>query len=239
LNFLLLLALIPPSLAFADEPVVNEAIRKYADAVEKATAQLKTVVDADSAKKAAEMLAKLDTQAGDQRAVWLKRTEPPGAAVLKHANAITDELEIAWSRIVDNGNPGAILDGLPALRKIIADRAARRTGFIGALTGHTDAKCTEARIKALSVGKAALAFQIKYSMLPQTLQQLLEPPDDGKPFLDKEDLLDPWGLPFQYDAKGSRNNGMKPDVWSIGLDANNAKGRLGNWRPSKEPGNDK
>lgn len=223
----------------ADEPVVNEAIRLYADAVEKATTQLKTVRDADSAKKAAESLVGLDKQAGEWRQKYLVRSEVPGEAVVKHMESVVNELEVAWSRIVDTGNPGDILEKLPALRKTVADRAAtRKPGLVANVAGTNAAKIAVARTSAIVLGTAAQRFMVKYERYPKTLGELAEPPN-GTPYVDKKDRLDPWGLPFQYDPDGPKNKGLKPDVWSIGPNANDPKGRYGNWPPPRDMKKDK
>jgi hypothetical protein len=65
----------------------------------------------------------------------------------------------------------------------------------------------------------------------------LKPPT-GKPFVDADSLLDPWGKRFEYDPKGPRNKGAKPDIWSTGPDKADENGIIGNWtktEPEKRP----
>ena len=51
----------------------------------------------------------------------------------------------------------------------------------------------------------------------------------GGPYLDNPDaLIDPWGNTYQYDPVGPRNNGVRPDTWTV----NPRDGTLiGNWPP--------
>ena len=46
----------------------------------------------------------------------------------------------------------------------------------------------------------------------------------------KETLLDPWGNPYQYDAKGKKNGGKRPDVWAVTPD----RRQIGNWPEQKD-----
>jgi hypothetical protein len=228
--------------AEADEPVINEAIRKYADAVEEASSQLGTVHDQGSANKATETLVRLDKEAGEWRARWkqAQTREPPGGAILRHANGITDEFEVAWSRVVDAEVANGLLEKLPEFRKVIAERAAsRKPGLFDLLGERENAKHNLAKIKANAVASAAQRYLVKTGNLPASLQDLLTPPGGGLPYVEADFLTDPWGLPFQYDPNGPHNKGLKPDVWSIGPDASDPKGRLGNWRSAPQMKTDK
>ena len=62
--------------------------------------------------------------------------------------------------------------------------------------------------------KAAQAFEIQYGRRPESLQELVTPPSGTKPFVEQEALNSPLG-PYQYEAAGTRNNSLKPDVWAI------------------------
>ena len=61
---------------------------------------------------------------------------------------------------------------------------------------------------------------------PSGLQALLQPVNGKDPsFTDPEKLLDPWKRPYQYNPQGSRNGGVKPDIWCV-----SPKGQeVGNW----------
>ena len=50
----------------------------------------------------------------------------------------------------------------------------------------------------------------------------------GGPYLETPDaLIDPWGQPYQYNAQGPMNNGMKPDIWAV--PKTNPNNKIGNW----------
>src|SRR5262245_30625896 len=89
-----------------------------------------------------------------------------------------------------------------------------------------------ARIKARNIQKAAENFYLDQGQFPPALDALLERTEQGNgPYLQrKEDLLDPWGQPYQYDPSGVRNTqaGAKaviPDVWTVAPSGN----EIGNW----------
>jgi hypothetical protein len=46
----------------------------------------------------------------------------------------------------------------------------------------------------------------------------------------KTTFLDPWGNPYQYDAKGKHNGGKRPDVWAVTPD----KKEIGNWEGNEK-----
>jgi hypothetical protein len=64
---------------------------------------------------------------------------------------------------------------------------------------------------------AIRGYRAVNSELPQTLAALTKPAlDGGAPFLRVKELTDPWGRLYQFDMRGIRNGGRKPDVWSLG-----------------------
>lgn len=61
---------------------------------------------------------------------------------------------------------------------------------------------------------------------PQSLAELVQPPDNRKPYLPgPEALLDPWGKEYQYNPAGPRNRGLKPDIWTVTPENE----EIGNW----------
>jgi len=72
---------------------------------------------------------------------------------------------------------------------------------------------------------ACSAYEMKNGQRPQNLEQLLAR-EDGGPFVEgRDELFDPWGQFYKYDAGGARNNGVQPDIWAQAPD-----GRIiGNW----------
>ncbi len=216
----------------ADEPDAKETVKRFAQAVREATTHLKSVQDAASARKAAEPLARLDQQFAAVLGQWkrLASSGQAGPPALRNGEQAIDDLETEWSRIVDTPELKGSLDRLSSLRSLVADRAeARKPGFAGALTGLAEARIDRAKVEVRTLTTAAQAYLIMQGEWPDRLEQLVKPPQGGRPYVDKEALIDPWGRPYRYDPKGPKNNGQKPDVWSIGPDANDPKGRVGNW----------
>lgn len=92
-----------------------------------------------------------------------------------------------------------------------------------------DAKEGVARTNAMKLAKACEVFQTKYNRLPESLQELVQPPDGMRPYAQQEELLDPWGKPYQYDPAGTHNGGQRPDVFTT------SPGNvvIGNWTPGQ------
>ncbi len=76
------------------------------------------------------------------------------------------------------------------------------------------------------LAQACEAYRAKLGEYPQKLEKLLEQNAKGGPFLETPDaLIDPWGNPYQYDSQGPRNNGLKPDIWTVSPNGV----EIGNW----------
>src|SRR6516225_8681848 len=83
-----------------------------------------------------------------------------------------------------------------------------------AFRAYEDAQISEAKIKATSISKALEGYKLNNSgTYPNDLNELVHPPS-GRPYLGPEELLDPWGKPYQFDANGPHNNGLKADVYT-------------------------
>lgn len=73
-------------------------------------------------------------------------------------------------------------------------------------------------------------YKLKFDDYPDKLEQFLKPPR-GRPILDdKDQLLDPWGTKYEYDAKGPKNQGKKPDIWCVTPSGK----KIGNWPEPKK-----
>jgi hypothetical protein len=80
--------------------------------------------------------------------------------------------------------------------------------------------------------KAAQAYAARNdAKFPLTLADLLQKDATGAgPYLQGEQaLLDPWKKPYQYDPTGPKNDGKKPDIWTVAPD----KQIIGNWAVKK------
>lgn len=72
-------------------------------------------------------------------------------------------------------------------------------------------------------------YQVQNGALPtteQSLRALLEKPESkpvpkrwAGPYLTSDNTNDPWGNPYQYAYPGEHNGAKKPDIWSLGPDA--------------------
>jgi uncharacterized protein (TIGR03067 family) len=91
-----------------------------------------------------------------------------------------------------------------------------------------DAKREVAKAQLQVLTKAALAYAIRNNnKYPQSLAELLQKDETGAgPYLqDKRALVDPWNLLYQYDPTGPRNDGKRPDIWTVAP----GKQVIGNW----------
>lgn len=91
-------------------------------------------------------------------------------------------------------------------------------GGVYAFRAFEDGNKKAAKTKAYALASAAQLYYTNYKSYPETLQQLVSPPDGHEPYVDPATLTDPWGQQFQYDATGSQHNKIKPDVWTVAKD---------------------
>ncbi len=71
-----------------------------------------------------------------------------------------------------------------------------------------ESKVSTAKMKARNISKAIDIFQVDNGEYPHQLDQLLQkhPVTMKGPYLQSvDDLLDPWGRPFNYDPTGQKN----------------------------------
>jgi general secretion pathway protein G len=91
-----------------------------------------------------------------------------------------------------------------------------------------ESKEKTAQVNIQTLEKAAKIYQTNNGGEPPPSLAVLAQPgaDGGLPYLENSDVLyDPWNSPFQYDPNGSRNNGIKPDIWTV-----SPRGKtIGNW----------
>jgi hypothetical protein len=114
----------------ADEPVINEAMREFADTLEKATTHLATIRDAESAKKAVEALVPLNKQFADQFTRWEKagKNEEPGGAINQRFQKNLETFIIEWRRVTALPGASVSLEKLPSFSALVAKyEAAEKT----------------------------------------------------------------------------------------------------------------
>jgi general secretion pathway protein G len=84
-----------------------------------------------------------------------------------------------------------------------------------------------AKVKAEQIAKALQAYYADHdSTYPNDLMTLTTKDESGGPYLSRDDLLDPWGKQYQFNAAGPNNGGGKPDVWTTAQDGGR---QIGNW----------
>src|SRR5215469_2996450 len=84
----------------------------------------------------------------------------------------------------------------------------------------------DARIKAAysdvngGIKTALGMFEVDTGSYPKSLQDMVQRPGDAKgwkgPYLDPQNLMDPWGHPYQYVIPG-RHNPNSYDLYSLGV----------------------
>jgi hypothetical protein len=79
--------------------------------------------------------------------------------------------------------------------------------------------------------EAALhSYYAKHQTWPEKLDMLTVPElDVGAALLQKGDLIDPWGRPYQYDPNQLNPRTGTPRVWSDGPDPGNPDKKIANW----------
>lgn len=84
-------------------------------------------------------------------------------------------------------------------------------------------KVAVAKASVSALESACNDYKKQFSAFPETLNQLLNPPDKGKPFVDS--INDPWGKQFLYNPSGPKHLGSAPDIYTVDPDGKT----IGNW----------
>jgi Type II secretion system (T2SS), protein G len=113
----------------------------------------------------------------------------------------------------------ALVHGMAAIGLLVAPLAI----FWLLPAGDSD-RVSRVKMDLKTLTKAVHAFNDSAGKYPVTLDELTNPPD-GKPFVETDALVDPWGRPYDYDPRGPRNHGKQPDIWTATLDGE----LIGNW----------
>ena len=120
----------------------------------------------------------------------------------------------------------ARVEALPEAYAVVKDTSLFKT-----LQGDKE---TTARAQMATLTLALQDYHNRHAEYPPGLATLAEPQGKLSAYVEKRDLLDPWGREFKYDPKGPKNGGKKADIWSEGSPG--GKGRvIGNWPEEKKP----
>jgi type II secretory pathway pseudopilin PulG len=92
-----------------------------------------------------------------------------------------------------------------------------------------EAKESTAKAQVKTLTEAANMYKLANGDFPPSLDTLAQQqPNGGAPFVQVDQLRDPFNQPFGYDPGGSHNGGSQPDIWC------NRPGRqIGNWPGGK------
>src|SRR5262249_42944582 len=94
-----------------------------------------------------------------------------------------------------------------------------------------DAKVDRAKADVKTIETACTSYKLKYGDYPETLQELIQPSQGGKPYLDSSDaIIDPWGNPYAYSKEGQNHNGLKPDISTMSPDGE----QIANWQTMRK-----
>jgi hypothetical protein len=67
-----------------------------------------------------------------------------------------------------------------------------------------------------AINAACKTYFERNGRYPNNLKELLVKNGNGGPYVESPDaIIDQWGQPFQYDAKGPMNFGERPDIWTV------------------------
>jgi hypothetical protein len=201
----------------AGEAVIKEMLKDSETLVE----ILKTVKDVKSAKEAGPKLekayAEMQKKARELNRLPTEQRRALQAKNLKAFERTRDAFRAERQRLARDKEVMAVLAKLSPFREM------------------SEARRQKARAEVQTLTKTAQIYRIRNGKYPEKLQDLAgKQPEGSPPIVEKRTLNDSWGRPYQYDPRGPKNGGKRPDIWSLGLP--NRKGELiGNW-PEKKPG---
>jgi hypothetical protein len=227
LGVVLLLAVTPAAVGAEDrEAGIKEAIGLLKEALP----ILKTVTDKASAEAALPKLKALD-----DRITALEKKE---AALPKATEEERKRLEAKYKEplekvLTDLGQEFERIGKIPAASAVLKDVFPLKQLHAGKglVAQYEQVKISVARIEVRALEQQLQVYKLSNGDYPQNLEALAQPqPSGGAALVPKEKLLDPWKRPYQYNPAGPKNQGLKPDVWSLGPNPKNADGVIGNWQ---------
>jgi Type II secretion system (T2SS), protein G len=198
-------------LVHADEKETEEQAKAVLETANKVVEAMKTVKDKASAEKAKPELEKLLTAAIKAQEAFRNLPEADRKKVLPTYRPKIDEV------MQEFGKESERLRKDESVMEVLKDLAPFKA--------IREARLQQAKLMVLNLDKAMQIYKLTTGDYPKSLEAMAE---GEKPLLDKKHLKDPWGRAFQYDLKGERHKGVKPDVWSLGPpDMKDAL--IGNW----------
>jgi len=102
-------------------------------------------------------------------------------------------------------------------------------GMVGGGTSLIDVGSMQTKV----LTNACENYRLKHQKYPESLEVLLRKDEFNTIYVDDPDALnDPWGRPYQYDPKGPKNTGKRPDIWFETPDDGRV---IGNWPKNAPP----
>jgi len=89
-----------------------------------------------------------------------------------------------------------------------------------------DAQVDRARADVKMIGDACSNYNTRYQKYPDSLGDLVNPPNNGRSYFTEDHLRDPWGNYYQYDPSQRRPGTGEPLVYTINPDNGQ---QISNW----------
>ena len=100
------------------------------------------------------------------------------------------------------------------------------TGTYYLMQNYEEAKMKTAKTSVMGLAQQLEIYKLNNDQYPASLEGLAQQQPNGSPQLvPPEQLRDPWGNPYQMDATGPNNHGMKADVFTKAPSGKT----IGNW----------
>ncbi|HLW67221.1 MAG TPA: type II secretion system protein GspG [Gemmataceae bacterium] len=195
------MTLLVVGIAQADEKNVETIVEDWVKAQENLVDVLKSIQDQPTAQAALPKLTELDRILRERREAVKKSGPDVEMDMPEKLGKRLENAKRQWHeeyKRLNGVNEAYLVLKDNSLIKAMQQDAERR-----AKTGVND----------LQIG--VLQFKLKYLKYPDELDELVSPPN-GRAYVSVESLFDPFGRKYQYDMKGPKNGGLKPDIWSLG-----------------------
>jgi hypothetical protein len=216
----LLVFVFSPALAEDIEPYFKEAVKL----THEVTDLLKTVKDKASAEAASAKMKAFDEQIAVLKKKEAEFAESSPKELQRLRTKYQTEFETAFKAL---GTELDRIEKLPEAKAQLVKESAFIKRAYETVAQLDEAQIRFARVQIEKIETAVVAYKVKTGAYPKTLDELTT----GKePYLEKEDLSDPWKKAYKYDPDGPKHKGTKPDVWTV---APNKK-VIGNWEEEKK-----
>jgi len=221
--------LVPAPLAFAGDDSPEALVQDFLKTLKEIRPVLLTVKDKETAEKARPKLLELNTRfvRFRERAEALrkdaKQAKPLKEVEKKYAKEVESLLEAIDREAVR-------VVKLPGVRLALRDVALVEAA------GHVEkTRRTRAQVAVRNLTTAVEAYHARNSEYPPSLAALTEKqPGGGRPLLEPDNLLDPWGRPYVFEPGTLHPKTGQPLLYSHGPRPGDKSGRITNWPAEKK-----